>query len=405
MQAEDYLYSLYDFEKEKSARRKSKPFTLERLKKALSHFDLNDFPAKIIHIAGTKGKGSTLLYIEHILREYVGIKKVGLFTSPHLKSIHERIQIDGKAIGDEKLLSLAKEIYLEAQEKIKEELTFFEMMLLIAMKYFKESGVTVILLETGLGGRLDATNAVHADLSILAKIGLDHCDMLGDTLELIASEKAGIVKKAPVLALKQKASVNHIFTQKCSLMNVPLEWVSADSSKESPPSKGENIALALKAVEILFGVNQTLPKFMQMLSIQLPGRLEYRCIEKQNYLLDSAHNEISFQNLKESLGNQNNNYEMCIALSEGREPSSLLRLFAFEKIDISLCYLPGDRPGVSVCDLQKEILQINQNVRIHLINNKTELQAWLKNKTSKLKVITGSFYLVGEVLKIFEGDS
>ncbi len=400
MKAEDYLYGLYDFEKERTARRKAKPFTLDRLTKALQHFDLNALPTKIVHIAGTKGKGSTLLYIKHILREALGVKKVGLFTSPHLKSIHERIQIDGELISDTKLLSLAREIYIEAKEQLKEELTFFEMMLVIAMKYFKESGVSVILLETGLGGRLDATNAVHANLSILAKIGLDHCDMLGDTMELIAAEKAGIVKKAPVLALKQKDSVNEVFAAKCRRMDVVIEWVEIEPSSPFPLSKSENIALALKAVEKLFKETQNMPSFSDMLEVQLPGRLEHRKVDEQNFILDSAHNEISLQNLKDTL--ENENYELCIALSEGRDTASLLKIFACENIEIKLCYLPGDRPGLKAVDLKKMVFEINENAKVQLIVNKNELQSWLKNKTEKTKVITGSFYLVGEVMHILE---
>ena len=151
---------------------------------------------RIIHVAGTNGKGSVCAYLDGMLRSEQ--KRTGLFTSPHLVKINERIVIDGQMISDERFLEVFEET-MQAVDKMKEaglsHPTFFEFLFGMAVLAFAESGVEYAVLETGLGGRLDATNAVESPAaSVITSIGFDHEQYLGDTLEKIASENAGIIK-------------------------------------------------------------------------------------------------------------------------------------------------------------------------------------------------------------------
>lgn len=149
---------------------------------------------RIIHVAGTNGKGSVCAYLDGMLRSEQ--KRTGLFTSPHLVKINERIVIDGQMISDERFLEVFEET-MQAVDKMKEaglsHPTFFEFLFGMAVLAFAESGVEYAVLETGLGGRLDATNAVESPAaSVITSIGFDHEQYLGDTLEKIASEKAAL---------------------------------------------------------------------------------------------------------------------------------------------------------------------------------------------------------------------
>src|ERR1017187_4984048 len=145
---------------------------------------------KTIHIAGTNGKGSTSHMLAAILQ--TNGYKTGLYTSPHLVDFRERIKINGKPIGKKYVCDFVS-INKKAIKRIRP--SFFEMTVGLAFEYFKEMKVDIAVIETGLGGRLDSTNVIHPEVSVITNIGYDHTDILGDTLELIAKEKAGIIKR------------------------------------------------------------------------------------------------------------------------------------------------------------------------------------------------------------------
>ena len=185
--------------------------SLEHTKECLRRLGNPQDSFQVIHVAGTNGKGSVCAYLASVLRE--GGYRCGLFTSPHLVKINERFQIDEVPVEDE--------LFLRAFEKVKhlaDELTaqgsyhptYFEMLFLMGMCIFQEAGVSYVVLETGLGGRLDATNAIENPLAcVITSISMDHIQYLGDTVEAIAGEKAGIIKKAiPVIydANRQKTA-------------------------------------------------------------------------------------------------------------------------------------------------------------------------------------------------------
>ncbi len=148
---------------------------------------------KVIHVAGTNGKGSTCATLSAILSNKY---KVGLYTSPHLVSPYERIQINGRKISRKEFDKYAKKIIKNENEM----LSFFEFLTCIALKYFQDSRVDIAVIEVGMGGRLDATNIVSPSVEIITSIGIDHTNYLGQTVESIAKEKAGIIKRGVVIS-------------------------------------------------------------------------------------------------------------------------------------------------------------------------------------------------------------
>lgn len=187
----------------------------------------------IIHVAGTNGKGSVCAYCASVLQ--AAGKKVGMFTSPHLVKINERFCIQGKPVSDEKLVRAFEKVKPVMDDMTAEGLahpTFFETMLAMGLLLFQEAHAEWVLLETGMGGRLDATNVVDPKLTAITSIGMDHMEYLGDTLEKIAEEKAGIIKPGvPVVFAEGEAAVNRVICQKAEKLHAPCYLVSGKDVK------------------------------------------------------------------------------------------------------------------------------------------------------------------------------
>lgn len=207
---------------------------------------------KTIHVGGTNGKGSTSHMLASILRE-AGYK-VGLYTSPHLKDFRERIRINGKVVSKQFVIGFIKrnKAFLEANS-----LSFFEMTVGMAFDYFEKQKVDIAVVEVGLGGRLDSTNIITPELSIITNIGFDHTQFLGDTLKQIASEKAGIIKdNIPVVVGETHPETETVFKQKASSTNSEIHFAdqSVNDILESD-LKGlyqtHNIKTVIKSIELL----------------------------------------------------------------------------------------------------------------------------------------------------------
>lgn len=187
---------------------------------------------KSLHIAGTNGKGSSSHFMASILQEQ-GFR-VGLYTSPHLKSFTERIKVNGKEVAKEWVVAF----FQKHQDLISEiRPSFFEWTVLMAFAFFQEQGVDYAIIETGLGGRLDSTNIIEPIATYITNIGYDHQDMLGDTLAEIASEKAGIIKsQIPILISERQEEIQAVFETKALERNAPLQF-AADVVKISQMSQ------------------------------------------------------------------------------------------------------------------------------------------------------------------------
>ncbi|MCE9642945.1 MAG: bifunctional folylpolyglutamate synthase/dihydrofolate synthase [Candidatus Andersenbacteria bacterium] len=207
---------------------------------------------KSIHITGTNGKGSTCAMLESILRES-GFK-TALYTSPHLYAFNERIKVSGVAISDSDLISLIQEIRV-AVEHNNLQPTFFEFTTALAFLYFARSNIDIAVIEVGMGGRLDATNVITPLLSIITNVGLDHMEFLGNTVEEIAREKAGIIKDSvPVITREEGASVVKILEDEAGRKNtqviraqgiVKTNVVRSDLSGQDIDVAGEKIAMRI----------------------------------------------------------------------------------------------------------------------------------------------------------------
>lgn len=198
---------------------------------------------KIIHVAGTNGKGSVCAYLNAML--LAGGKKTGLFTSPHLVRINERFQIDGEDVSDEQFLNAFLKVEKAAKEYEAEgegHPSYFETLFLMGMLIFKEAGVEYLVMETGLGGRLDATNVVEKPLAcIITSISRDHTEYLGDTLEAIAGEKAGIIKAGvPVIYDASQPGPASVIAAKAKEMGSPA-WPMEPSFYEMKTQSREGI--------------------------------------------------------------------------------------------------------------------------------------------------------------------
>lgn len=179
---------------------------------------------KTIHVAGTNGKGSTSHMLASVLQ--TAGYKTGLYTSPHLKDFRERIKVNAEMCTESFVIDFTSRIQPMIQEI---QPSFFEITVAMAFEYFAIQNVDIAIIEVGLGGRLDSTNIIKPELSIITNIGWDHMNLLGNSLELIASEKAGIIKESiPVIIGENTAITRPIFEQKAKELNAPIHWANED---------------------------------------------------------------------------------------------------------------------------------------------------------------------------------
>ena len=244
---------------------------------------------KVIHVAGTNGKGSTCAMIDSIARACG--QRTGLFTSPHLIDFRERIQVSGEQIPEESCAAMLTELRALC-EKLETHPTFFEITLVLAMRWFRLRECELIVLETGMGGRLDATTAVPADIAVITPIGLDHMQWLGNTLEEIAVEKAGIfVNGKPAVSSPQDAGVCRVLEKEANERRCPLEFITDPLLGYPLALAGDhqawNAALAVAALHRL-GISLSSDSVRYGLNhVKWPGRFE---MIRPGVFLDGAHN-------------------------------------------------------------------------------------------------------------------
>lgn len=209
----------------------TKKNTLENTKAILRHLGNPEEKMKLLHVAGTNGKGSVCSFLASMLQ--AAGKHTGLFSSPHLVDINERFVIDGEMVSNEQFLDAFHRV-MNCVEAIQVEgyahPTYFEILFLIGMVLFEEAGVEYLVLETGLGGRLDATNAImHPVVTVITSISLDHTEYLGDTVEAIAAEKAGIIKEGvPVICNAANPAVEAVIRARAEELHAPVYAIRPD---------------------------------------------------------------------------------------------------------------------------------------------------------------------------------
>ena len=266
---------------------------LERVFELLDILQIDPKKIPAIHIAGTNGKGSTAAYCASLLQES-GLK-VGLFTSPHIFDFSERIRVNGCPIAPKYVIDFC-EHFQNLNSTI--DASFFELTFAMALAYFQEQDCDYIVIETGLGGRLDATNVLHPKVSVITTIALDHQEFLGDTLAAIATEKAGIIKhQTPVVIGEKSEATQTIFEQRAAVLNAPIYFSENDNEPiENLPLSGyqaTNLKTALMALKAIgFDIlPQTLFAALENLSRNtgIFGRLE-TWQQAPKIILDVSHN-------------------------------------------------------------------------------------------------------------------
>ena len=331
-QAEEYLNSFVNYENIPGISYTSADYSLRHVEELLHRMGSPHLTAKTVHIAGTKGKGSVAAMIAQALK--ASGYKTGLYTSPHLHSLRERIRVNGGLISEEEFAALMAELKPCIEEMncdpLYRQFTFFEALTVLAFAYFKKRQADFQVLEVGLGGRLDATNVAKPDVCIITPISLDHTEILGDSLEKIAYEKAGIIKLGSLVVLSpQPEEVTSIISDVCYKQGVKLvqvgrdiTWrrISGDSYHQSLIVKGEmgdhhltipllgdyqieNAATAVAALEILasLGFDIAAEDIAQGLArVEWPGRFQI-LNHQPMVLVDGAHNVASMKRLAESI--------------------------------------------------------------------------------------------------------
>ena len=351
---------------------------------------------KTIHVAGTNGKGSVCNILYNLYKK-AGYK-VGLFTSPHLIDFRERIIVGEDEISKEYVVNFYKE-NLERFKKISP--SFFEWSTALAFCYFKDSNTEINIIETGLGGRLDSTNIIQPELSIITSIGLDHVAILGDTLEKIAKEKAGIIKENTPTLLGADILEESVFREICNWKNSKLHKAvnKNDGIQTSLPNyQIKNWNTAKKATEILknkFKISEIEDDPKKFLTIkgrwQLVGR-------RPLTILDIGHNEQCIVELRNQLKKENfNKLFLIVGFSKDKDISTLLNLlpkaeiYYFTKssnersIDPEILKTKFNKENTRVCHNYKEAFNGAQKAA----------------KQEDLVLITGSAFLIGDILKEF----
>jgi dihydrofolate synthase/folylpolyglutamate synthase len=331
-QAECYLNNFINYENIPGITYASEEYSLKHIKELLHRIGNPHLHSKTVHIAGSKGKGSTAAMIAQVLID--SGYKTGLYTSPHLHDIRERIQINGKSISKIEFSTLlaALKPHFDAMhaDTDQRQFTFFEALTVLAFTYFSKMDADFQVMEVGLGGRLDATNVVKPEVCVITHIGLEHTQILGDTLEKIAYEKAGIIKPGSlVVSSPQKAEVLKVISKVCQQRQASLievdqvaNWykVSHDlyhqvivvKSKSADyllrlPLLGDyqldNSATAIIALEALaskgFAISTNHIK-SGFTKVRWPGRFQV-LKQKPTLLVDGAHNVESIKRLIDSL--------------------------------------------------------------------------------------------------------
>ena len=291
---------------------------LENIQRLLRELNVPGKSQRIIHVAGTNGKGSVCAMIDSICR--AANHRTGLFTSPHLVTYRERIRVNGEMIAPDEVASGLSALR-ETIRTWDPHPTFFEITTALALDHFKKNECEVIVLETGLGGRLDATNAVTPIVSVITPIGYDHEKWLGHTLEAIAGEKAGIIKpRVPVVSAKQESAAENVILARASECDAPIEFVAEPHASCPVGLAGthqrQNAALAVAALRS-GGVAVTEDAIRRGLAkIDWPARFQ-RWDERT--IIDGAHNPAGAQVLAETWREQFGNDRATIILAVLRE--------------------------------------------------------------------------------------
>jgi dihydrofolate synthase / folylpolyglutamate synthase len=396
---------------------------------------------KVIHIAGTSGKGSTATILADAL---ISQKfKVGSSFSPHITNICERIQINGVPISKEKFLDYFNQILPALNQRIEDNQvpSYFETITALQLYLFAKEKVDYSVVEVGIGGRLDATNIfIPNKLCILNSIGMDHTEILGKTLVKIAGEKAGIIQEGnQVIVLSQSLEINNVFVNKAREMKADLDFVIPDFCFENVKQyegktyfsyidqdlldrqiclgmlgkyQAANASLALRATEILserdnWAIDWDRLKY-QLQTTKLIGRFEVIQTLSKTLVLDGAHNPQKMQAFISSLMEYypNRKFDLLVAFKKGKDINQMLdEILKYKNTINSIILSKFDGPqdtqieSQGLDEIQNYLVQ-NQFINIQIINNLSQACSLTNQNLETISVITGSLYLISAVKQL-----
>jgi dihydrofolate synthase/folylpolyglutamate synthase len=383
-----------------------------------------------VHIAGTNGKGSTSAFIASML--HAAGFRVGLYTSPHLVSFTERIRINNVPITEAKVVELAQRVREGYQRPSTGETaalnpTFFEVTTTMAFTYFAEEGVDIAVIEVGMGGRLDSTNVITPLATVITNIDLEHTEYLGNTLELIAREKAGIIKSdVPLVTGAVQPEVIRVIEREAAASRAPVYRLSQDFKPEHISSRREqrfdyrgikaaydqvtiamlggyqvdNACLALAAIECLrdagIAVNEAALR-RGLERARWEGRLE-RVAQKPDIYLDGAHNPASARMLAGAVTDMKRAYRRLV-LVLGILGDKDYRGIISEIVPLAdhvIVTKPGYSRAMDLAALSAEVRAVHRSVDMAETVNKAIVRAREIAASDDLILITGSLYVVGD---------
>ena len=369
-----------------------------------NHLNNPEKKFKSIHVAGTNGKGSTSHMIASVLQE-TGYK-VGLYTSPHLKDFRERIKVNGNVVSKQFVIQFIKrnKSFLENYR-----LSFFEMTVGMAFDYFAKQKVDVAIIEVGLGGRLDSTNIITPEVSVITNIGLDHTQFLGDTLELIAHEKAGIIKpNIPVVVGETQKEIAPVFIKIANKNNAPIYFADQTIKKTYESDlKGSyqtnNIKTVAQTLIVLqpLGFNISEKKIIKGLknvvkNTGLLGRwqtLQYG----PKIICDTAHNKEGLSYVMQQLANETfNKLHFVLGMVNDKNIDSIIDLFP-KNATYYFCK-PNIPRGLDAEILKQHFVEKGYEGEAYNTVNEALEFAKKQAKNNDLIYVGGSTFVVAEII-------
>ncbi|MDB4497276.1 bifunctional folylpolyglutamate synthase/dihydrofolate synthase [Flavobacteriaceae bacterium] len=356
---------------------------------------------KSIHVGGTNGKGSTSHILSSVLQE-AGYR-VGLYTSPHLKNFTERIRINGEEVSQPFVVDFISKHknFLEQQQ-----LSFFEMTVGMAFEYFATQHVDIAIIEVGLGGRLDSTNIINPEVSVITNIGYDHTQFLGDTLKEIAFEKAGIIKNnTPIVIGEKQEEVVNVFLHKASEMNADIHFSSDIKHEYTTDLLGryqeKNIRTALQTFQVLEGfailethIRQGLLNVVN--NTNFKGRWQI-LQEQPKVICDTAHNKEGLCEVLRQLSKQSfKNLHIVLGVVNDKKLEELLPLFP-KYASYYFCK-PNIPRGLDKYELELKASCFDLLGNTFDSVNEAYAKAILKAEKEDLVFIGGSTFVVAEVV-------
>jgi len=426
-----YLFERTDYEKQQRLRYNVTTFNLKRMHKLLSL--LGDPHTKIhtVHIGGTKGKGSTATMLAKML-EANGYN-VGLYTSPHVVHLHERITVNSEMISEKQMRDLLNRIHAPVEKLSKsDQPTFFEIMTALAFMHFVDMSVDIAIVETGLGGRLDSTNVIQPDVVGITSLSIDHSQLLGNTIGSIAEEKAGIFKRGvPAITVQQDPLAMQVLKSRAVAVEAPLSITGGDidfslrfeTSREhgphtricltTPTSKFEhlrvplhgkhqaiNCGLALAMLDKLKSIGYEIDNKKAadgLHSVSLTGRMEMIWHDPR-IMIDAAHNAASIKALIHAIG-QNIPYDSMVVIFGCNSDKDVRGML--EKLQYGADKVIFTRSNSAKAASPEDLADMYTEICGKMCQTAASLgQALLLAKSAVSKedliCITGSFYLIGE---------